>query len=108
MPLRASKMKGFILGFQRRVWCPKWTPPSSNSLTPIVVVMFTFPMFASCRRNFGAAHPAEKPDSIRCYCGHRAHTSDGYLRPFPFEKGRQDNKGKGQGNCYLDGNKRQD
>ena len=26
MPLRASKMNGFILGFHRLVWCPKWTP----------------------------------------------------------------------------------
>jgi len=26
MPLRAVKMYGFIFGFQRLVWCPKWTP----------------------------------------------------------------------------------
>ena len=30
MPLRSVKMKRFILGFQRRVWCPKWTPLSSS------------------------------------------------------------------------------
>src|SRR5262245_7454551 len=30
MPLRSAKMKRFILGFQRRVWCPKWTPLSSS------------------------------------------------------------------------------
>lgn len=24
------KMKRFIFGFQRRVWCPKWTPLSSS------------------------------------------------------------------------------
>ena len=30
IPLRSAKMKGFILGFQRRVWWPKWTPASSN------------------------------------------------------------------------------
>ena len=29
MPLRSPKMKRFIFGFQRRVWCPKWTPASS-------------------------------------------------------------------------------
>jgi hypothetical protein len=23
-------MKRFIFGFQRRVWCPKWTPLSSS------------------------------------------------------------------------------
>src|SRR6476620_2939233 len=28
MPLRAPKMKLFIFGFQRLVWCPKWTPAS--------------------------------------------------------------------------------
>src|SRR6266571_8823179 len=31
MPLRSPKMYSFILGFQRLVWCPKWTPASSNS-----------------------------------------------------------------------------
>jgi hypothetical protein len=30
MPLRSPKMKRFIFGFQRRVWCPKWTPASSS------------------------------------------------------------------------------
>src|SRR5262245_60059876 len=31
MPLRSPKMNSFIFGFQRRTWCPKWTPASSNS-----------------------------------------------------------------------------
>src|SRR5437764_14551083 len=31
IPLRLPKMYGFIFGFQRRVWCPKWTPASSSS-----------------------------------------------------------------------------
>ena len=30
MPLRSVMMKRFIFGFQRRVWCPKWTPLSSS------------------------------------------------------------------------------
>src|SRR5215211_8347531 len=30
MPLRLVRMYRFILGFQRRVWCPKWTPESSS------------------------------------------------------------------------------
>src|SRR5919107_3119111 len=30
MPLRSVKMKRRILGFQRRVWCPKWTPEASS------------------------------------------------------------------------------
>jgi hypothetical protein len=40
MPLRASKMNGFILGFQRFVWCPKWTPESNNSLMPMLNTIF--------------------------------------------------------------------
>src|SRR2546426_10457892 len=31
MPDRSAKMKRRILGFQRRVWWPKWTPASSSS-----------------------------------------------------------------------------
>src|SRR6185436_13675450 len=53
MPLRASKMKGFILGFQRRVWCPKWTPDSNNSFTPILSTIFLW--LRVCQ----ADHPAE-------------------------------------------------
>src|SRR6266498_5572322 len=30
-------MKGFIFGFQRFVWCPKWTPASNSSGTNSVV-----------------------------------------------------------------------
>src|ERR1044071_3223588 len=30
MPPRSAKMKRRILGFQRRVWWPKWTPASSR------------------------------------------------------------------------------
>jgi hypothetical protein len=33
-------MKGFILGFHRLVWCPKWTPESNNSLMPILITIF--------------------------------------------------------------------
>src|SRR5579863_365117 len=36
IPLRSPKMYSFILGFQRLVWCPKWTPASSNSFMVIV------------------------------------------------------------------------
>src|SRR5436309_3180587 len=31
MPPRSAKMKRRILGFQRRVWWPKWTAASSSS-----------------------------------------------------------------------------
>ena len=33
MPARSPKMYCFIFGFQRLVWCPKWTPASSRSLS---------------------------------------------------------------------------
>ena len=33
IPLRAVKMYGFIFGFQRLVWCPKWTPASRSCLS---------------------------------------------------------------------------
>ena len=33
IPFRSVKMKPLILGFHRRVWCPKWTPASSNSFS---------------------------------------------------------------------------
>src|SRR4051794_32767385 len=38
MALRFSKMNGFIFGFQRFVWWPKWTPASSSSGTNSIVV----------------------------------------------------------------------
>src|SRR5919204_3562700 len=31
IPPRSPKMNRFIFGFQRRVWCPKWTPASKSS-----------------------------------------------------------------------------
>jgi hypothetical protein len=75
MPLRASKMKGFILGFQRRVWCPKWTPDSNNSLTPILT------QFSFGWESLQADHPAEHGidfDVIRpafaALCAARTHT----------------------------------
>src|SRR5690349_9773359 len=40
MPLRAPKMYGFIFGFQRLVWCPKWTPASSRFFIVTSVIGF--------------------------------------------------------------------
>src|ERR1035438_10286854 len=46
MPLRSARMKRFILGFQRRVRCPKCTPLSSSCLMvttgamPVVPFLF--------------------------------------------------------------------
>ena len=41
MPPRSPKMKRRILGFQRRVWWPKWTPASSSSLIPTWAMVFS-------------------------------------------------------------------
>src|ERR1051325_69019 len=38
MALRFSKMNGFIFGFHRFVWWPKWTPASSSSGTSSIVL----------------------------------------------------------------------
>src|SRR3954453_7716931 len=58
MPLRSVKMKRFIFGFQRRVWCPKWTPLSSSwrIVTTAMVVPFVF----GCRERPGG----RRPDSV--------------------------------------------
>src|SRR5438093_9992720 len=60
MPLRAPKMYGFIFGFHRLVWWPKWTPASSRFF------MVTSVMRAPCRPSF--------PRTWR--------------RPGPYQKGR--------------------
>ena len=41
MPLRSPKMNRFILGFQRRVWCPKCTPASSICRMVTTAMMVT-------------------------------------------------------------------
>src|SRR3984957_7255039 len=37
--LRSPKMKGAIFGFQKRVWCPKWTPASSICRMDTLVIL---------------------------------------------------------------------
>src|SRR5947207_3232560 len=49
-------MYGFMRGFQRRVWWPKWTPASSNSRRE-TVVMCVLPRVGLVDRR-GAARPA--------------------------------------------------
>jgi hypothetical protein len=36
---RSPKMKGAIFGFQKRVWCPKWTPASSICRIDTLVIV---------------------------------------------------------------------
>src|SRR5947208_1646027 len=54
MPLRSVRMYRFIFGFQRRVWCPKWTPLSSSCF------MVTTAMALFAPRVSGAAAAAAR------------------------------------------------
>jgi hypothetical protein len=46
-------MNRFIFGFQRRVWCPKWTPASNSSF----IVTSTKPGLLRLQRLPGVAVP---------------------------------------------------
>src|SRR2546421_2788014 len=50
MPPRSVKMKRRILGFQRRVWWPKWTPASSSSRMETTDMWIPFGWRVCCRR----------------------------------------------------------
>src|SRR5262249_12485568 len=79
MPLRASKMNGFILGFQRLVWCPKWTPASNSSLMPMLSTVF--PLVRS-RLLFCRGHPAENGIALDVVVAGRTHSGPAHKRPF--------------------------
>ena len=49
MPLRAVKMYCFIFGFQRLVWCPKWTPASRSCLSVTAGISGVY-LLVVCRR----------------------------------------------------------
>src|SRR5262249_23228312 len=67
MPLRSPKMYFCILGFQRLVWCPKWTPASSSSFMVSAAIV-------PPRRFASAATPGSLPaPTVRGVC-------DGELR----------------------------
>src|SRR5918994_6955137 len=57
MPLRSVKMKRFILGFQRRVWCPKWTP-LSRSWRVVTTAMAGGPLLAGAHGRRRTVRPA--------------------------------------------------
>src|SRR5512146_857527 len=52
MPLRSVKMNVRILGCQRRVRCPKWTPASNRAFIEITDTFPPFPFFLP-RCDFG-------------------------------------------------------
>src|ERR1700722_3551824 len=53
MPFRSPRMNRRILGFQRRVWCPKCTPESSSSCRVTSATLFFLP--------FGCSIPVVHP-----------------------------------------------
>ena len=74
IPLRSAKMNGFILGFQRRVWWPKWTPASSSCRieTDGTVSDLLFGSFLRGPRRRGPVGPSGLPApsrSERSACG---------------------------------------
>ena len=62
MPPRSPKMKRFIFGFQRRVWCPKWTPASSSCFMVTTATMGSLPVVRCASRCAGAGPGAPKGD----------------------------------------------
>src|SRR5919202_3169844 len=61
MPPRSVKMKRRILGFQRRVWWPKWTPASSSSRMETTDIDVPFWLLAVCRRGPGGTGVRRTP-----------------------------------------------
>src|SRR6516165_11503213 len=51
MPLRSVKMNRFILGFQRRVWCPKWVPLSSSCFMVTTAIVGHIPLLSVVARH---------------------------------------------------------
>src|SRR5690349_7548451 len=66
MPLRAPKMYGFIFGFHRLVWCPKWTPASSRFF--IVTSVIRFPCWTGAHTR---TRPADATQGSRGSLVHR-------------------------------------
>src|SRR3954453_9879850 len=58
MPFLSPKMNGFIFGFQRFVWCPKWTPASNRSFIAIALKLLC-PLWRieNCRLTFAELEP---------------------------------------------------
>src|SRR5688572_19582371 len=71
MPFRSMKMNFFILGFQRRVWCPKWTPASSNSFIPMSATRCTSGLLPPPLRSAGL--PEGRPPAARGVCSGGPH-----------------------------------
>src|SRR5919107_256088 len=87
MPLRSVKMKRFILGFQRRVWCPKCTP-LSRSWRIVTTAMPTSSLSLGCpcpvgrpARLASAAHRTGRSRTVRCAPAKRCRSAGARIRP---------------------------
>src|SRR4029450_14107225 len=69
MPLRSVKMNRFIFGFQRRVWCPKWTPLSRSCR----VVTTAMAAFLPCRHARAPAYGYSAPNLSALPDAHPTH-----------------------------------
>src|SRR4051794_23746932 len=67
MPLRSVKMNRFILGFHRRVWCPKWTPLSSSCfmVTTAMAEAHSFARRVAATRFLRQGRLSLAPDALR-------------------------------------------
>src|SRR5690349_12822672 len=63
MPLRSVKMNRFIFGFQRRVWCPKWTPLSS-SWRMVTTAMVGCSLFSLVVTPTGGGRPGARSPAV--------------------------------------------
>src|SRR3989441_3700006 len=72
MPPRSVKMKRFIFGFQRRVWCPKWTPASRSSFMETTGMSAPFSVSTAYhRRRLGGDREHRRPPSTYPSAGSR-------------------------------------
>ena len=67
--LRSPKMKGAIFGFQKRVWCPKWTPASS------ICRMDTLAMVKVSLSGLASTHPMRQPLRLAVGAGTQPHVT---------------------------------
>src|SRR5579871_2640265 len=93
MPPRSVKMKRFIFGFQRRVWCPKCTPASSRSFMETTGMSAPFSVAVAVRRRRFGGDRGVRPPSTCPFAGSEFWTGSWYrvaeARQIGREVGRQ-------------------
>src|SRR6266853_460511 len=102
-------MNCFILGFQRLVWCPKWTPASNSSLMPILSTVF--PLVISSPTHAGEPSRGTRDYVWCCYGPLRSHkprhlrpfsqSGRGFRKPGPTQTEQHHSKEPAPGNIYF-------